>query len=274
MPALNVAPTRRNYLELSKALRRTQEGHDLLEQKRQILILELMSHLEVARRIKAEVVRAVEAAHEALRKAAVQAGMAALERLSCAVALEYRLAFRSRSVMGVPVPDVQCTLAPMRVQFAITHGLSYADVVIERFRDALGLVAELAEVENAVFRLAREVRRTQRRVNALEKTYIPQYKEALHFIEEALAERQREEFIVLRKVKHKRQAAERVLLDASAQPSAEVQPSTWPPTKPPRSSSPPWSTPTPSSNCSPTASSCRKKWRNTSRNSNSPAASR
>jgi V/A-type H+-transporting ATPase subunit D len=75
------------------------------------------------------------------------------------------------------------------------------------FLDALPLVAELAEVENAVFRLAREIKRTQRRVNALEKTYIPQYKEALRYIDDALGERRREEFIVLRKVKHKRRAA-------------------------------------------------------------------
>jgi len=69
-------------------------------------------------------------------------------------------------------------------------------------------VAELAEVENAVLRLAREIKRTQRRVNALEKVYIPQYKGVLRRIEDALAERQREEFIVLRKVKRKRQAAD------------------------------------------------------------------
>ena len=105
--------------------------------------------------------------------------------------------------------------------FSLTSGHSYTDSVVQRFLEALSLVAELARVENAVFRLAREVRRTQRRVNALEKTHIPQYKEALKYIEGVLAERQREEFIVLRKVKHKRQTTTR-----SAPGTRRGQPST------------------------------------------------
>jgi V/A-type H+-transporting ATPase subunit D len=111
--------------------------------------------------------------------------------------------------MGVPVPQIECEAAPMHIQFGIADGRSYADQVVQRFQETLCLVAELAQVENAVFRLAREIKRTQRRVNALEKTFIPQYKETLKYIDEALAERQREDFIVLRKVKRKRQAAAR-----------------------------------------------------------------
>jgi V/A-type H+-transporting ATPase subunit D len=207
MARLDVAPTRRNYLELQRALERTQEGHDLLEQKRQILIVELMSQLEGAKRVKDEVNQAMRAAFEALGRAAVQRGLGSLRRLSLGAAMEHAVRFRSRSVMGVPVPEIDCRAAAVSVQFSLNEEGGYADQVFLRFREALGLVAELAQVENAVIRLAREVRRTQRRVNALEKTYIPQYKESLKFIEEVLEERQREEFIVLRKVKRKSRRA-------------------------------------------------------------------
>ncbi len=209
MPRLDVAPTRRNYLDIQGTLERVEQGHDLLEKKRQILVTELMSQMEAARRIKQEVQEAMKAAYEALRRAALQQGMSGLVREACGVEMEHSISIRSYSVMGVPVPAIQCEPAELSVQFALTGGGSYGDEVMERFLEALPLVAELAEVENAVFRLAREVRRTQRRVNALEKTYIPLYKESLKYIEDALAERQREEFIVLRKVKHKRQARRR-----------------------------------------------------------------
>jgi len=65
------------------------------------------------------------------------------------------------------------------------------------------LLTKLAEIENAVFRLAREVRKPQRRVNALEKIFIPSYVETLRFISDALEERERDEFIVMRKVKER-----------------------------------------------------------------------
>ncbi|MFO8007896.1 MAG: V-type ATP synthase subunit D [Candidatus Brocadiia bacterium] len=207
MPRQNVAPTRRNYLEIQRTLERVQRGHELLDKKRQILVTELMSKMEAARRVKEQVDEAMKAAYEALRQAAVQSGMTGLKRAAAGVRMAHRLNISSHSVMGVPVPRVECTPDEFGLQFGIADGGSHRDEVMQRFLEALPLVAELAEVENAVFRLARELRRTQRRVNALEKTYIPSYKESLKFIEETLAERQREEFIVLRKVKRKREQA-------------------------------------------------------------------
>jgi V/A-type H+-transporting ATPase subunit D len=207
MPPIRTTPTRRNYLELRSSLARIQEGYELLEQKRQILILELMAQVAAARRIKDQINETMAAAYDALRRAAVRTGITGLRRQNCGITMDHELTYRSHSVMGVPVPDVQCRPAPFGVQFGLTEGRSPTDQVLRRFLEALPLVAELAEVENAVMRLAREIKRTQRRVNALEKTYIPQYKDALKRVEEALAERQREEFIVLRKVKHKRRAA-------------------------------------------------------------------
>jgi V/A-type H+-transporting ATPase subunit D len=207
MPALDRTPTRRNYLEIERSLGRVVRGHELLEQKRQILVMELMDEVEAARRIKEEIDRTMADAYEALRRAAVRTGLSGLARQSCGIQMEHRLRVRTRSVMGVHVPDISCTAAPFALQFGLTDGRSQTDQVMRRFLEALELVAELAEVENAVLRLAREVRRTQRRVNALEKVYIPQYKDALKQIDEALAERRREEFIVLRKVKRKRRLA-------------------------------------------------------------------
>jgi len=206
MARLDVAPTRDAYLEIERTLERVQEGHDLLEQKRQILITELMTQVEVAKRINDQIAETMAGAYRALWDAAVQSGITGLRRQSCAVELEHKVNIRSRSVMGVAVPQIECQAAQISVQFALTDGRSSTDEVMRRFVKALELVAELAQVENAVFRLAREIRRTQRRVNALEKIFIPQYKESLTYIEHALAERQREEFIVLRKVKQKRSA--------------------------------------------------------------------
>ena len=66
-------------------------------------------------------------------------------------------------------------------------------------------VTRLAELENAVFRLARELRKTQRRVNALEKIFIPDYTDTLGYIEDSLDEREREEMIIMKMAKQKAQ---------------------------------------------------------------------
>ena len=205
MSPLNIAPTRRNFFETRRRLARIIEGHDLLEEKRQILIMELMAQVEAARRIKEDVTRTMGAAYDALRRAAVRTGLTGLMRQNCGIHMEHSLAFRARSVMGVPVPQIECRPAELSLQFGLTDGRSHTDEVLRRFLEAVPLVCQLAQVENAVLRLAREIKRTQRRVNALEKIYIPEYRDTLRYIAGVLEERQREEFVVLRKVKRKRQ---------------------------------------------------------------------
>jgi V/A-type H+-transporting ATPase subunit D len=62
-------------------------------------------------------------------------------------------------------------------------------------------VCKAAEYENAIFSLAKELQRTQKLLNALEYVIIPQYDSAISFIRATLEEREREEFVRLKKVK-------------------------------------------------------------------------
>lgn len=63
------------------------------------------------------------------------------------------------------------------------------------------LIYELAEVEIAVFRLAEEIKKTQKRANALDKIQIPKFTVIVKSIENTLAEKEREDFFRLKKVK-------------------------------------------------------------------------
>ena len=58
----------------------------------------------------------------------------------------------------------------------------------------MALVAQLAEIETSVYRLAVQIRKTHRRVNALEKVVIPQDKAEISFISDVLEEGEREDF--------------------------------------------------------------------------------
>jgi len=201
-----IPPTRSNYLRTERSLEHTRRGYELLERKRQILVMELMSHAEAARVAQQQVQEALQLAFEALRQAALASGSERLVRESSGIGGAHRLSVRTRSVMGVKVPQISFECDQRVLPFGLIAGASGADEVRRRFRAALEPIVRLAEVENAVLRLAREVRRTQRRVHALENTFIPDYEDTLKFIGETLEERDREDLVIMKKVKQMRQA--------------------------------------------------------------------
>jgi len=201
MAKLEVPPTKSSLLSLQRSLEFAQEGYELLEQKRQILVLELMSRLEAAKRAQKDVDAAMAAAFAALREAALRSGTEALAREALGIVRHHKLDYRGRPVMGIDLPTVTAEHEAPKPEFSTASGSAASDDVMARFTQALDALARLAEVENAVLRLASEVRRTQRRVNALDKVFIPDYQETVNYIEDVLEEREREQFVIMKMAK-------------------------------------------------------------------------
>ena len=201
MAKLNIAPTKSSLLSLKKQLAFAEEGYDLLEQKRQILIFELMSRSNRARDVEMEIADAFKRAFAALREATLDIGSEALDRAALAVSLDHQVTLADPHLMGMKIPRVTVRAEPPSAQFGVGGTSANTDVALRRFVEALPLLAELAELENAVLRLARELRKTQRRCNALSKKFIPDYRETIGYILSALEEREREAFIILRMIR-------------------------------------------------------------------------
>jgi V/A-type H+-transporting ATPase subunit D len=163
--------------------------------------MELMGRIEAAKRAQADVDEVMASAFAALREAALRSGTEALAREALGIVRRHKLDYRGRPVMGIELPTVTAEHEPPKLDFSTAAGSALSDDVMKRFTKVLDAIARLAEVENAVLRLASEVRRTQRRVNALDKIFIPDYKETVSYIEDVLEEREREQFVIMKMVK-------------------------------------------------------------------------
>ena len=201
MAKLNVAPTKSSYLTLRRQLAFAREGYELLEQKRQILIFELMSRLGRARDAERRIGEAAAEAFAALRESLLDIGSDGIDRAALAVTPQYRLILSDQGLMGIRIPRVMVEARPPGAQFGVGGTSAAADEAMRRFAELLNLLGELAELENAVLRLARELRKTQRRCNALSKIFIPNYSETIGYILSSLEERERESFIILKMIK-------------------------------------------------------------------------
>jgi V/A-type H+-transporting ATPase subunit D len=203
MAKLDVAPTKSSLLSLDRQRTFAEEGFDLLEQKRQILIFELMSRLGRARDAERRVTEAMARAFAALRTAILEGGSGAVDRAALGVRMTHEVDVADQNLMGILLPAVSVRAERPGVHFGVTGTPAHADLAMQRFVDLLPLLGEMAELENAVLRLARELRKTQRRCNALSKIFLPDYNDTIDYIVSSLEEREREAFTILKMIKNR-----------------------------------------------------------------------
>jgi len=201
MAKLDVAPTKSQYLDLRRSLAFAETGFELLEQKRTILTIELMGHLDAVGRMEKELAPLIEAAFAALREAALASGSEALERQSFAAQADHDVELSTRPLMGLALPRLVVEYAPVQARLGAMGSSARADEVALKFTEVLKLVGQLAELQNLIVRLARELRKTQRRVNALSKQFIPAYRETIRYISDTLEERERESIVIMKMIK-------------------------------------------------------------------------
>ena len=198
MAILNIAPTKSALLATRRQLEVAEEGYDLLEQKRQILVFELMTRLKRATELERKTNQALALAFQALQDAVLETGSVALDQAILAIPRGHQVSLTTTHLMGLRLPRVTVHHELPGLPFGISGTTAQTDLALSRFTELLPLLAELAELQNVILRLAAELRKTQRRCNALINLFIPDYRQTIGAIAASLEEREREAFIIVR----------------------------------------------------------------------------
>jgi V/A-type H+-transporting ATPase subunit D len=196
MARYDVPPTKSSLFAVKEQLAIAREGFELLEQKREILVMELMRMVEEVKLLEREVDKRIESAYGTLRRMIVHVGRQTAREISTGIRFEYTVREKQGRLMGIPLPTLDMEMPKMDLKYSFMSTYSSCDKTMIEFFELLKLVARMAEIRTMVWRLAKEVRKTQRRVNALEKIVIPDVVETKGFIEGVLEEREREVFFV------------------------------------------------------------------------------
>lgn len=197
----NVAPTRAVLLEARRSLAQAREGYDVLDRKRQALIAYAQDMVAHTADVEARLDARFAAAYEALAQAAMSMGVERVQWVALGAAKEVTIGLSERSIMGVPVPHIEARPRPLHLQYSLGDTTASVDRAAQAFGELLPLIGRAAEAEAAARRLAREIRRTRRRVNALQNVLIPRYAAIVIQVEAALEEREREDLFRAKAVK-------------------------------------------------------------------------
>ncbi|HBR03495.1 MAG TPA: V-type ATP synthase subunit D [Ruminiclostridium sp.] len=206
---MTLFPTKGNLIIAKNTLNLCRQGYELLDKKRNILVREMMSLVEKAKKIQDEILQVFQEAYDALQDANVSMGISVVEQIGYAIPEETGIQIREQSVMGVEIPRVSFTSSPIQPQYGFRMTNAPLDIARLKFEHVKELTAELAEIENAVYRLAVNIRRTVKRTNALKNIMIPKYEDITASIANVLEEKDREEFSRLKIIKEVKGKQER-----------------------------------------------------------------
>ncbi len=200
-----VPPTKGALMAYRTRLRLGREAHELLDQKREVLIMELMRVVYGLRDLQERLEGALREAYAAFEEASLSMGREAIGRLLGVGEAEYEIEVTGRSTMGVSLPSVKVVRAPEFPDISLWTTTTALDRTLNALRNVEDVLLDYIEVYISVWRLAREISKTQRRVNALEYIFLPKYEATVAFIQEALEEGEREEFFRRKQVKSRRE---------------------------------------------------------------------
>ena len=198
---LNTVPTKGNLMTAKSSLALARQGYELMDKKRNILIREIMDLTEKAELIQYEIDKTFTDAYAALEKANIELGIKNVETFAFNVPPEQDIHIKTRSVMGTEIPLVKHkdeVQNPVYSFYGTTESLDEAKSHFEKVKD---LTIRLSMIENAAYRLAYNIKKTQKRANALQNITIPNYEVLVKTIENALEEKEREEFTRLKVIK-------------------------------------------------------------------------
>jgi V/A-type H+-transporting ATPase subunit D len=201
-----VRATRAELLAKKKQIILAYQGRDLLKEKRNALLQEFMRTAEQVMRESDELERNVGESAAALALAEALDGPEAVRSAAFAARAQVTLEVTGVNIMGVPVPLIE-TKSVARSPLDRGYGLSSVsgriDAAAQAFETQLDLIIELAASEMRLRRLAEEIGRTTRRVNAMDNVLIPRLEAQRDYIHMVLEEREREDLFRLKRVKLK-----------------------------------------------------------------------
>ena len=201
----NVAPTKANLMAAQVALDFSKKGYELLDKKRNVLIREMMSFMDRAKVIQQKMQEIFKEAYEALIMANITIGINEVNEVAESIPQATEFTILTQSIMGVEIPQIKYEKRELEPYYSFYHTNTALDVALKEFHRVKYLLYEKnLQIEDSVYKLATEIKRTQKRTNALKNIQIPKYEALVKMISEMLEEKEREDFFRLKVLKKKK----------------------------------------------------------------------
>ena len=186
-----VRPTKGYLMEMKRRIGFIERGTEFLKLKRDHLAKELTTSIELLKGRRSRLLEELRVAYRAVTAAYISLGPTEVQSQAKSIKSRLELEVLPRSIMGVRYPYIKVEKEP-QITGELDITLSEA---AEKVMSVLDDILQLAENEARAERIADELGKTNRKVNALENTIIPSYRGIIKFIQDKLDEEALEELV-------------------------------------------------------------------------------
>jgi len=201
--AINIRPTRLEYIRTKRRIIIAKKGLKLLKLKRQALILEFFNTSKSAASLRSILQAELVKGYQSIRMAEMLAGSMRLENEAMKIPQLSKLQITPKNVMGVRIPKIDGGQGNQALTEHLLELPPSINEAIKAFQNVHKMVLDVAEKETTLRKLLLEIEKTKRKSNAIENVFIPRLQAAIKFIIFRLDEMERDTFIMLKTVKRK-----------------------------------------------------------------------
>lgn len=208
-----VVPTKLNLINTREFLKLARDGRNLLDEKKEILITNILSVIKELKKVRAEFDQLIrEIYNEFIYIKSILGDEFIYNELKCANIREVEFDIIYKNVIGVIVPIVKSINVKMNT--SVNNSVFFSSYRLEslkgKFETFLKKMIEVSEKETVLWNLIKDLKKTQRRVNALDNVIIPEILEDIKFIVDSLEDRDREVIFQLQRMKGRKMREELV----------------------------------------------------------------
>jgi V/A-type H+/Na+-transporting ATPase subunit D len=182
----NVTATKIELIKIRRSLQVSTMVHKILDDKREVLLKKIDEMIEEANKTRGDIWSPLSDIYSAVYDSYMSLGTSILESISDSTPSIMEVNVNVRRIVDVKIPTLQIKTKEggQDLSYGFSETNVYVDKASKQIKNMLPQICKAAEL-----------------INALEFVIIPQYQNAISFIKGTLEEREREEFVRLKKVK-------------------------------------------------------------------------
>lgn len=204
MEIKSTAPTKANLIAAKDHLKLLNGGLDILDKSRKALIQAYDSKIKQRDELNDDVNDTIKKVSKNFKKAMITMGESKLDDISRIVPVDNSIELEENEFMQTKVYDINFVPTMLNLSYSFYETNEAFDIALLSFNELKYKIYKLAELDTTINNLNRQIKKTSKKVNSLEKVQIPKTEERIKTISSLIEEKEREEFSKTKMVKDKK----------------------------------------------------------------------